>query len=768
MPRLEKARRSVVDTLRFHRRFIVLLVLFICGGLAHQATLPVMEAFDESLHYNYTTWLRTHSSLPDRTLVPSNKLGQESSQPPLTYWVNAMVSNLLNVPLSDLDSYGALLDARNIWATPPDPWRHRDNLNAYYHGPNEELLGHPEIVAGVRTARLVSLCFGILAVIGAYGAAREVFRRESWALVATAIFAFTPQMLAISAGVSNDVGSTAFATLTLWQALRLLRLGTSPFRLIVFGGLLALAGLAKVNALLIGPGVGLALLLDWRNRRLSINQLVINCLIAGTAFVLLFGPWVVYGYVNFHSPLGLEAHSIFENSSIAPPTLQTFVPALAQVYFSYWAKLARGENWMHPIEYVLFTLLVLLSLAGYVTFIVTRHYSQMSKHTAQQALIIGFVALAMIAGEIQWLIQLFAIAPKIHGRLMYPGHAAISIILAGGLYLLDGALKGRYSRFLRIYGAGLPMAAGLLMAPMVIYTLYAPPTILTHDQLPALHGSPIDFDHTIRLLGYRQTTPIVRPGTLPEITLCWEVLHTTTRPAAFAVKILDGGSEVGNRTSVFGMGHYNSSLWKTGDIFCDDIDVILTKPLHAGQTYEVIVVVLDALTQVVDWHPATPDGTPIDLPRVAQIVSPAGDMRDSVKVDWASTTISFPHLADLEGVSISGSPARGQTLHLDFLWMVMGQTPDNWSQFIHLVGPQTAVVLADKVPRAGLYPTWAWSVGEKIADQWQVEIPAALPPGDYTIQIGFYRQDTGERTPATQDGKAAADGSVTVLKFQVK
>jgi hypothetical protein len=101
-------------------------------------------------------------------------------------------------------------------------------------------------------------------------------------------------------------------------------------------------------------------------------------------------------------------------------------------------------------------------------------------------------------------------------------------------------------------------------------------------------------------------------------------------------------------------------------------------------------------------------------------------------------------------------------------WNVTGETLVDWSQFIHLIGPGTGSVLADKIPRAGHYPTWAWSTGEKFTDRWQFQLPTNLAPGAYTIEIGFYRQDNGERMPVAVNGKPALNNSAALLSFQVQ
>lgn len=749
----------MLQALRKHIAFLFLLVLFIGGVLAHQATLPTMEGYDETLHYNYIVRLRADNRLPDRDTELTNGTRQESSQPPLTYWADAMLMNLFNVPPDKADPLTELDGVRNMWFTPPDEWNRRDNLNVYYHGSGEVVFGHPDIVTGDRVARLMSLIFGVLAVIGAYGTAREFFdNRQAWALAATAIFAFAPQMLNISAVVSNDVGAAAFAALIVWQTMSLLRRGASPLRLIVIGLLLGMAGLSKVNALLVAPGVGLALLIDWRARKVSPWRLLVNAALIGLPFALLFAPWVAYGWINYGSPLGLEAHNIFAHPDLPAPNIAQVAVALVQVYASYWGRFGGGGIWMNPVVYILLSVIVPLSAASYV---LGARYLRWQSRTVQRGVVLLVMALANFAGLLDWLVRLFAIAPGIQGRLMYPGHAANALLLAGGLFLLDRRLGCRYSRAIRLYAVAVTAAAGLILAPLDIYAAFAPPTLLTQAQLPALHSSPIDFDHTIRLLGYTQSSPIIRDGSLHTMTLCWQVLAPATYPAVLAVKVLDGATSVGDRTTIPGLGHFNSSLWKPGDLFCDAVDIVLRQPLHAGQVYDVIAVILD-------WHATTPDGAPIDVPRIAQVVSPAGDQSNTISGNWQHTGISFPGFADLDGMALTGTPGPGQSLRLDLWWKVTGKTAENWSQFIHLIGPGMGVILADKVPRAGRYPTWAWSAGEHFTDEWQLQLPANLAPGEYNIEIGFYRQDSGNRLPATIDGKAVPDDSASLLKFQVK
>jgi hypothetical protein len=287
--------------------------------------------------------------------------------------------------------------------------------------------------------------------------------------------------------------------------------------------------------------------------------------------------------------------------------------------------------------------------------------------------------------------------------------------------------------------------------------------MLTREQLPPLQGSPIDYDKTVRLLGYRAATPYIHAHQINTMTLCWEVLAPTFNEAVLALKVLDNGNYVADRTMIPGLGHYNSWQWKRGDIFCDDVDIPVKTDLKLGYTYDVEAV-------MIGWKATTTTGTPLDLPHIAEVISPVGDMSAQAQGDaWKPSTIEVPHFANLAKMSVEGTVVPGQTIKVSLLWQVNQHTPINWSQFFHLVGPDNyTAVIEDKIPNQGAYPTWAWLPGEKFLDSWQLPLPADLKPGSYQIETGFYRQDNGERAPIASDGKQSPTGAVNLLTFEVK
>jgi hypothetical protein len=99
----------------------------------------------------------------------------------------------------------------------------------------------------------------------------------------------------------------------------------------------------------------------------------------------------------------------------------------------------------------------------------------------------------------------------------------------------------------------------------------------------------------------------------------------------------------------------------------------------------------------------------------------------------------------LEGYDLESMASELQlTLH----WQALAPLSLRYKLFVHLLGggdPSDIRAQADVYPSL---PTTAWLPGEYRGDQIALELPAGLPPGRYSLVIGWYDDATGERLPA--------------------
>jgi 4-amino-4-deoxy-L-arabinose transferase-like glycosyltransferase len=88
----------------------------------------------------------------------------------------------------------------------------------------------------------------------------------------------------------------------------------------------------------------------------------------------------------------------------------------------------------------------------------------------------------------------------------------------------------------------------------------------------------------------------------------------------------------------------------------------------------------------------------------------------------------------------------GDSLRLTLHWAATESPEGDYSVFVHLLGPERALVAQqDNPPLGGTYPTFLWGAGERVDDPYELTVPPDAPPGRYTVVAGMYDWRTGER-----------------------
>lgn len=596
-------------------RFWMVWGVFIIGALTQAWwMLPPMEGSDEPLHVAYVLHLRAAGTLPDRTTYLDNCTRQQSGQPPLMYGLGAALLNTLRVPFVSCDELFTYYFERtnNRWLLTPDPLRREDNNTNFLPTPTiSPPTGFPQTL---HILRLIAVMFGALALLGAYLAAGEIFADERWRLTATAIFGFTPTMIHLSAYFTNDTPAIAFTTWAIWLALRVYRRGTIPRDLLLIGLLLGLGGLAKVSVLLASLPVALAVILNVVRTRSPNGHKLWRVVRAGVLIALplslTFGVWAGWGWITYGDPTGTSTH-VHDTLNYDPPLGWGAVLRDAPDMFrTYVGLLGYANVYLHPTTYSLLAGLTGIALTGYLVN---------WRGVSDRAWLLIVLWAALFVGFLQWYRTIFDVT----GRLMLPAHIAYALAITGGIYRWSQRLP-RTTPNLRAVAAGTFTLIGLFVPPLALHHAYNP-TLRTH--MPPLIERPYDFDDTIRLLGYTPQSPIIQDQQ-HTITLCWEVLQPTTREAAYSVRYVKDGVPIAARTTVHGLGRYNSTLWQAGARFCDAVDMPIGDPLFGAvppmpnTTYDILVVMLDARTLDVNWTATTLDGTPVAFPVLGQIAYP--------------------------------------------------------------------------------------------------------------------------------------------------
>jgi len=110
----------------------------------------------------------------------------------------------------------------------------------------------------------------------------------------------------------------------------------------------------------------------------------------------------------------------------------------------------------------------------------------------------------------------------------------------------------------------------------------------------------------------------------------------------------------------------------------------------------------------------------------------------------------------LLGYDLHPQPVRaGDILYLQLHWLVDAKPTANWTVFTHVLahdaGNPMLVAGKDNPPGENSLPTTRWQPGWRILDEYQIQLPADLASGEYSLEIGLY-QASGEHLPSDATG----------------
>ncbi len=110
------------------------------------------------------------------------------------------------------------------------------------------------------------------------------------------------------------------------------------------------------------------------------------------------------------------------------------------------------------------------------------------------------------------------------------------------------------------------------------------------------------------------------------------------------------------------------------------------------------------------------------------------------------TESNFGNLAGLLGYDLDTTRAcPGGKLLLTLYWRRQGPPiPERFKVFVHVEGDRLWAQ-SDREPGCDAWPTSTWRAGEVIVDRHLLDLPAAMPPGVYNLDVGLYEPQTGVR-----------------------
>ncbi len=715
----------------------MIVALFLLLSNVYGLVTPIFEASDEVYHYPYVHYLVTARRFPEQDPDRLGPWKQEGGQPPLYYLIAAVATSWINT--GDLPQ----VLVYNPHAKIGIPLA-LDNKNLVVHTPAERFPFRGTTLA-VHLIRLLSTLMGAGTVLLTYWIVREVLPgSDLLPLVAAAVTAFNPMFLFISASVNNDNLATLLCSLALWQMVRLVRIGATPRGVAGLGIVVGLATITKMSAL--GLVFLVALVITWDAwRRRSFRTWLGYGLLAAGLVAAIGGWWYLRNWILYRDPLGFNVWLAIAGARPIAPGLAGLLAEFEGFRISYWGLFGGVNVLMHPLIYRFYDLLVLLAIAGLALGGGRWAVHQVKEGRRNPSLrdldprlvqmtILGLWVLILLAALIRW--TRLTLASQ--GRLIFPGIAAVSFWLVLGWANL---VPQRWRRIALTVVVVSLLAIATLVPWVFIAPAYAAPSTAAAlpDTLQPLH---ITYGGHFELVGYRLPEREVAPGGELAIELGWRAHAPMDEDYSVFVHLYGRDDQfLGQADTYPGGGLLPTSRWSPGDRLLDTVYVPVARGAQAPALGRIVV----------GLYRAT-DGSmlPAEDPSGADLGSSPTIGRFKVS-PLQPTTYEIAQSADyrlgerlmLVGYDLSAAPAV-----ITLYWQAAEPVALDYTVFVHLLDAQgRQVAQADGPPQSGQYPTSWWAAGETVEDiHWlPAEVVENLPPGAYTLSVGLYNLDSGER-----------------------
>lgn len=700
-----------------------LLALFVAAGLAFALVTPLFEISDELWHYPMVKTLADGNGLPVQDPANPQPWRQEGSQPPLYYALMAAATSWIDT--SDM--------AQVRWLNP-----HVDN-GVVTADRNHNLAVHPADEAGrwtgtalaVRLIRGLSVLLGAVTVYCTYRLSLALMpERRGLALAAAALAGFTPMFTFISASVNNDTLAVALASATLWRLVCWLRqppvgVGREP---LVLGVLLGLGALSKQSALGLMGLTGLVILAgvwglgDWRRRlAVAVTQ---GTVVFGVAALIGFW-WYARNWLLYGDWLGWNTFIAIAGPRPQPATLWQLWGERESFLRAYWGLFGGVNVPLPEAVYAGLNVMAAMAVAG-LGWAVLRRRAFAWRAAAPWALLGLWLVLLMI-GLVRW----SSLTQASQGRLIFPGIAALSVLLAAGLSQWRAWLPG---------AAALGLAALTLAVPWgVIAPYYRPPVPLTPAEQAAI-PAPLDADFggELRLLGYALHTAEAQPGEALRFTLYWRSEIAMDRNWSVFVHVVDEqGVIVAQRDRYPGQGLLATTLLQPGQTWADDYVI----PLPAGT-------LTPAVAQLAIGVYDQQDGARLPVGPAGADRVLVGPITLAPRADTAVPNALRQSLGgelELSGYTLDRRALRaGETLATTLYWRALRPMAANYSVSVRVRGGDdlTRWAAQDSWPRGGSAPTSAWKLDQVIEDPYTLTLAQDTPPGQYRLEVVVYAPET--------------------------
>jgi 4-amino-4-deoxy-L-arabinose transferase-like glycosyltransferase len=738
-----------------HHWLTRLLALFFILGVSYAAITPPFEPPDESSHLQVIHYIAQEHHLyapvtpalrvmtgSDMATVLRPHIPPRYYTPPLYHILAAIVTS--GIEMRDLSSR---LIPNPVWDMGWAPQRNTDpwNKNFYVHLPGETLTESPTVRATI-LLRLCSLGLSIVTIICTYHIAHDIHpERPAFALGAAAFVALNPQFIFLSASVTNDPLLSAIFSLTLLLALRFMRTAANWGHWTALGALVGIGMLTKQSALLLLPLGGLAILGQKRpHSALPWKKILIDGFTFGLAAFIVCGGWYLLNMLNYDDPLGLQVHF-----GSAVPLRSFGFRQIRAIFETYWAGFGRAlisaPTWVYWIISGVVGISCLGSLRSTLPNGNLQRLSPMSRRS------LGILTVALVLNTISMVRWAIATGASF-GRLLFPGIAATSILLAWGL---DQWHRTAGFRIGMVVLTVLAITLATLTPWLLLKPAYASP-LYTRALPQKATSANIAFDNGITLLGYEIQNHDLYPGDILPVSLYWRAISTPVQRYTVWIQLSpqDPTQRITEGDRWLGGTLYPSDFWRAGDTIRQKHQLQLPDETLTPGLYWIRLGLVDETGARITFA----DGN-----NMVSLGPWRVRTRSAIAKPTHHTQYFLGNDITLKGYDITALDA---SVIVTLTWTAKTPPPQDYSVFIHLMDENGDVIAQhDGPPVGGCYPTSWWLPGDSVTDPHILPLTVPLAANTVQLRVGMYDQITLTRLPAYNEKHLRLTDDIIVISL---
>jgi hypothetical protein len=262
----------------------------------------------------------------------------------------------------------------------------------------------------------------------------------------------------------------------------------------------------------------------------------------------------------------------------------------------------------------------------------------------------------------------------------------------------------------------------------------------------------------VELLGYNLSPITFRPGDPLRLTLFWRAESDVDKDYIILLQLQaeDGTGWTLHRERPAN-GSYPTTLWEQGETVREQPDIRIPADVASGQ-YALMVGLADVGS-----------GGEIGPVSLAELTVEGRPRTFEAPLIQHPLEVNLGNRVELLGYDIDATGLKaGGTLPLTLYWKALAEIDTSYTVFVHILDAGNRIWgQRDSLPGNGSLPTTGWLPGEVIADHYEVPLQSNAPPGQYTIEVGMYQPETGQRLPIIEKGQIT-DDKVLLEKITVQ